>query len=307
MKKAVDVVCTMGTAECLEELRLFLTSLRVFHPHTPVVVGCTASLLDPPRSSSSSSTDASLLRPFLEKDRAITWVPCLDAYGPIDRKRMETEKGVWFPTRHADMMMEKANLMEHAFKLFGDGGADEHPTVAFMDCDVAFLGALPDLPRAAQLALSPHHIRAADELLFGEYNGGYVITSDPHSLFVWRQATMRSRYFDQASLESVAAHYKAKGSDAFVEIPPQHNYGYWRLTQSRGGDMTQEASRFSITGAKGVTQLHYSDQPLRSVHTHFFTERFEGQKNMLLFNSLILKWLRECENADYAAALSAVL
>ncbi|EPY25421.1 hypothetical protein AGDE_02478 [Angomonas deanei] len=220
---------------------------------------------------------------------------------------MEAERGVWYPTRHADMMMEKSNLMEFMLaEQSKSSSTDTPPMVAFLDSDITLLNPLPQIPSRSSVVLSPHYIRKEDELLFGRYNGGFVATSDPSMLFEWRKFTQTSRFFDQASLEAVAEQLDSK---MLYELPPQDNYGFWRFTQNPSGCLEKEAAKFSIElNGENVRTLCYDGVPLRSVHTHFCTAP-EAARDVRLFNNLILGWVAECasespgENGAYKKAL----
>ncbi|CCW62181.1 unnamed protein product [Phytomonas sp. EM1] len=326
--KPIDVVCSMATKECAQELALFLTSLRAFHPTLPLVIGCSSELLKwidggqyDTQGRQGSFTDGSFwdfMKPF-RSDPHIRWVPCLDPYGPmIERHAMERERGVWYPSRHTDFMMEKANLMELAMAtsnlslrrsdssafnsapdLILDGGEEDSPTVAFIDCDVSFLAPLPEIPRDAIVALSPHRIHHLEERLFGVYNGGFVVATHPLVLYQWRKATQTSFYFDQASLQTVAAANRTR----LYELPPEHNYGYWRLFQNPSGDPTREVAKFSIspdhsTMAPRYRSVRYDGKCLGSVHTHFFPQS-PVSKEVLLFNRLLKGWITECVRSEH--------
>ncbi|RNF20343.1 uncharacterized protein Tco025E_03799 [Trypanosoma conorhini] len=280
---AIACVCTMGTPECDDELCLFLRCLRVHHPDLPVVVGCTAAML--------TAGEATRSRAYagFRDDGRIEWIPCLDPYAPIDRGTMERQRGVWYPARHTDFMMEKANLMEHALARRAAHSAE---AVLFLDCDVVLLDELPRLPRGTEVALSPHRISRKDEALFGRYNGGYVAAASPLVLHEWRRATRHSRYFDQASLECVARRF----APALYEVPPQHNYGYWRLFQPRRGDPRQEARKFTTqpVGARGEWALCYEGKPLGSIHTHLLRPADPRTRDVAAFNGLMKKWILRC-------------
>lgn len=280
--KPITAVCTMATRECVAELVLFHRSLRALHPTLPVFLGCTTDV-------QRAVADARTASP-LREDAYVRWVPCLDPYGPvISRKAMERQLGVWYPARHTDFMMEKANLMELALT---SASASVAPAVAFLDCDITLLHALPTLPAAAAVALSPHAIRAADEDAFGAYNGGYVVACTPEVLWEWRRATHSSRFFDQASLEHVADVFERRAQ--LHRLPPQHNYGFWRLLQPRAGSVVDEARRFSI--AEGG--IHYDGAPLCSLHTHFFLP--DPPADVQLFNTLMRRWIARCAGASLA-------
>ncbi|XQJ25090.1 hypothetical protein NXY56_000990 [Leishmania guyanensis] len=296
--KPINAVCTMATRECVAELALFHRALRTFHPTLPLHLGCSSEVRD----AAEAATDATAPLRALRDDAHVRWVPCLDQYGPvISRTEMERQRGVWYPARHTDFMMEKANLMELAMMTT----KASTPTVAFLDCDITLLRELPCVPAAAAVALSPHWIREADEAVFGAFNGGYVVASTPEVLWEWRRATQTSRYFDQASLEHVAAIFERRA--LLHQLPPQHNYGFWRLLQPRCGSVVDEAKRFSIAPAPpsgsgqqpAATVVHYDGAPLCSVHAHFFAPN--PPRDVRLFCAVLRRWLGRCRPACAAA------
>lgn len=297
---AIACVATMATVECADELALFLSSLRIFHPELPVVLGCSSSLLEAVEGWGRDPHGVTPLRRRMteligsraapqEKHR-LHVVPCLDAYGAgINRKSMESAPGVWYPTRHADFMMEKAHLVDHALHL-------GFPNAAFLDCDITLLAPLPTVPSDCCVGLSPHDIDPSLERLFGKYNGGFVFVRDPAVTFLWRTFTRSSRYYDQASLEDVASHLRGTnvgggGVGGVYEFPPQVNYGFWRMFEAprQGGSaetsVLAEVGRFSAGAG-----IHYRGQPLQSVHTHFSMNT--DSRTTPLFNRLIKRWLR---------------
>jgi hypothetical protein len=235
---------TMATIECLDELALFLVSLRTAHPTTPIWVATTRSLLDllfdhnsahehshhrfldvvkqfaEPQARSdlkSFSSQQHLSGGGFVSTAHVHWVPLIhDGYLPISRSAMERTPGVFYRSRHADFMMEKSTVLElalaHAQLLLLRGDDDAvvlgcraaPPLVLFLDCDICTLAPWPRLPRTCAIALSPHGIRSMDEALWGEYNGGVVGVRQAEALFQWRKYTLVSRFHDQSSLEDVA-------------------------------------------------------------------------------------------------------
>lgn len=292
--KVIDCVATMATIECAQELLLFVSSLREHHPSLLIVVGTTTAF---------SNT---VMFKQLSVDRNISWVYCLDQYGSIDRKKMESSKGVWFPTRHADFMMEKANLMQLAFErgLTRTG-------VIFMDCDIVSLSQLSQIPVSCKLAASPHGIARADERLWGKFNGGMLYVSEPHLIFEWKKFTHTSRFFDQASIEDLVD-LVSKSSDSFHEFSRQSNYGYWRMFQApevaaakspllRDGAFN-EVAKFCVEPGKPIT---YESRPLQSIHTHFFLTTTPPE--MRLFNMTMKKWIHASGPLVYSSLRRVLL
>lgn len=93
---SIDAFCTLATVECVDELSLFLVSLRYYHPATPIFVATTTPLLHllassrpigrSTASSSSLSDDHPRARRLQElsrlyqHDKNIHWIPSLDPY-----------------------------------------------------------------------------------------------------------------------------------------------------------------------------------------------------------------------------------
>eukprot|EP00760_Papus_ankaliazontas_P011507 PhM_4_TR14816/c0_g1_i1/m.33758 len=265
----IDAIATMMTPECLDEYLIFHGTLRHHHPDTPLYVATTLPCVE----SGAVPVDAN----------TIYDVSILNGYRNIDRKTMERTPGRRYRTLHEDFMMEKASIMERALK--------SSASCLLVDCDIAFLEPLPRVPMSACLGLSPHHINANDEAMFGRYNGGWVfatIGSDVPN--VWRRATHTSRYFDQAALEDVRTEVAPTAADCF-EFPPQHNFGYWRLLQT--DDVMATLRKFSVSADSDpeCRAIQYDGVPLGSVHTHFAMSAAQNNHTRV-FNSLLVRWMR---------------
>lgn len=262
----IDAFCTMATIECRHELALFFVSLRAHHTDTRVYVACSSELLNwvrQPLEQSSSPLErlvhSSLSIEFSLPQKSI-FVPSLDKHGPIARSTMERRRGVFFPTAHADFMMEKANIMEYALcveqlqaEQSPDGGATHAPLIVFLDCDICTLAPWPAAPASCNLLLSPHSIRRQDEAMWGVFNGGVVGVRQADALFQWRKYTMKSRFHDQASLEDLDEHFTKRrhlaasrgsstaGASEVCYFGDHVNFGFWRMFQ-------QEASPHHTAG-----------------------------------------------------------
>jgi hypothetical protein len=167
-------------------------------------------------------------------------------------------------------MMEKIALLEWVFQ--AEPAAASTGGVLFCDADICFLGPLPQIPSAATVALSPHFIRAMDEARFGRYNGGYLWLRDVTYLTDWREACSRSRYFEQAALEEVAA--AAASANTLYEFPSTENYGWWRLFQGEEkATILKQAwtmHRHKVPNSSGIL---VGGEPLGSIHTHWYESR----------------------------------
>jgi len=275
----ISSIATLATMECAAEYRLFHAALRRHHPELPLIVATT--------------TDLAQTAPL---SPATTYLHMLDKYPkPVCRKTMEATAGRNFRTLHDDFMMEKANVLEEALS--------RHPNCLLIDCDVVMLAPLPDVPShptPPRVGLSPHGIMAQDEALFGKYNGGWVYTDDTALPHRWRHHTRFSRYYDQAALEDVARDYGTKGE--VWEVPPQCNFGYWRLLQS--DNPIKVLQRFSIQRQESQHMIYLDETPLQSVHTHFCMPQLLGDHGRV-FNRLLTTWMQRC-GSTYEHILSLI-
>lgn len=181
----------------------------------------------------------------------------LDKYTGLNRSDMEARGSSKFNSLWTEFMYEKAEVLKWAFASSSTTG------VWFNDADIVHTAPLPAIADGATVALSPHSIRAGDEARYGKYNGGYFWIHDPALLDVWIAAAPKSRFYEQAALEEVAA---AAGS-ALYEFPPHVNFGWWRMYQGSDTPAAIQA-RFGIyRGAAGIG-IRYMDAPLQSIHTH---------------------------------------
>eukprot|EP00759_Apiculatamorpha_spiralis_P057526 PhF_6_TR8688/c0_g1_i2/m.13613 len=257
----IHSVSTMATSECAAEFHLFHDALRHHHPHLPLFVASTSSLQS------------------IGPQHPHTHYECiLDRYGTISRSKMERTPGIRYRTAHEDFMMEKATIMEHAL-----GSCSN---TLFLDCDVVVMDTLPEPPAGATLGVSSHDIRSQDEALFGKYNGGWLFTSDSALPSRWREHVHTSRYYDQAAIEDLVNDYHT----ATWHAPPQCNFGYWRLMQSKNVELTLK--RFSIQH-NNPHMVTYDQKPLQSIHTHLCMPQLLGNHGKI-FNTLLLRWMTRC-------------
>lgn len=235
-------VCTLATKESWKDLQIFLKSLRLFEPTIPVYIVCDTEI-----------------KKLVAGVAGVFARPALDGYGQVSRPHMERTAGKHYKTRWEDFMMEKATVLDWAFT----AGAE---SVFFCDSDICFFGPLPPvLGETTKLAVSPHMIRPADEAKYGRYNAGFVWTSDPAMPAVWRDEATRSRYYDQAALEGVVAHYVPEEVELFGA---QVNYGWWRMYQG-SLPAAQLKGAWSLFRGDGTMGIRVGGKPLLSIHTHF--------------------------------------
>jgi hypothetical protein len=208
----------------------------------------------------------------------------LDKYTGLNRSDMEARPSTRFDSLWTEFMYEKAEAIKFAFT---DKDAAING-VWFNDADIVHCAPLPPVPAGKTIALSPHSIRAGDEARFGKYNGGYFWIQDPSLLDVWIAAAPRSRFYEQAALEDVAA----AASDALYEFPPSVNFGWWRMYQGAEAPAAIQA-KFSINRSERGIGLRYDGVPLQSVHSHM-DDRGAGA------NGVFNRWF-EMQTAKLAA------
>jgi hypothetical protein len=204
----------------------------------------------------------------------------LNEYTGLNRQQMEKIQGTVYKTKWTDFMCEKINAMRWAFTETDPGPEG----VWFLDADICLFGKLPTAPVGCDLALAPHYIRPGDEAKYGRYNGGYLWMRDPRFLDIWAEATHTSRFFEQAALEALAAATKS-----LYEFPIQNNFGWWRVYQSLEAP-NEMSKKFGLNRRGDHLGLTFAEQPLLSVHTHFFDKSDPITEG---FNTFLLQLLEK--------------
>jgi hypothetical protein len=150
------------------------------------------------------------------------------------------------------------------------------------------MGPLPQVPIPKEnpnmIALSPHYIKPQDELRFGRYNAGFLWTNNPHVPEMWRQASFKSRYYDQAALEELETKMPT------YIFPEQTNYGWWRMFQG-SEQHTELQTKWTVfrTDSENHSGIKVNNTHLLSIHTHW-----NEQSDMLtkLFNRFVASKLQ---------------
>ena len=257
-------VCTLATESCWKDLQVFLFTIAQYNKEAPHIFLLCDKFIE------------NKVLPLNKKN--ITVVQKLEKYGKVSRAPLERTPGLIYRTRWEDFMMEKTTIMDIAFSQ----GAT---SVFFTDCDICFMGPLPQVPPNVTLGLSPHYIREQYTQLYGIYNAGFVYTTSKDMPAQWRKAAHSSRYYDQAALEEVATHHTST-----YLFPVQTNYGWWRMYQgTESAQLLQEKWSIFRNGALTTSGLQVEGEPLLSVHTHWH------EKNDLItktFNNYVLNKLK---------------
>ena len=263
-------ICTLATKECAAELALFLRCIRRHHPTVPIHVRTDLT--------TKRNTEDLMLYLTTGKYRVaadnIHFTSGLEAFGDINRKKMEKTPGKLFRTLHEDFMLEKATVLEEALSV--------HKSALFLDCDIAFLQPLSEIKENEENAssskwvtLSPHSIQAEDEALFGKFNGGWLATNDSDLPRRWREYTKSSRYYDQAALERFQ-----EENDVKIDFAPiQSNFGYWRLFQVKHpSEIIEKFKVVKDPKGQGRKLIHYDGKPLQSIHSHLLMPHLCGMQ-----------------------------
>jgi len=267
------IVTTIVTgAGALRDFRTLLFTLEQWYTDPPTVYVYTDSV--------------TIWKNVVYKGQIIRKV-AMDAYKGLNRQQMESIRGTLYPTLFADYTAEKIKAIRWAM-------VDSSSPVWFLDADITLLGPLPSVPNNCDLALSPHMIRPADEAKYGRYNAGFMWIGSEDLLNVWTAAMPRSRFFEQAALEEVAA-----AAENLYEFPIQNNFGWWRLWQST--ETSEKIVReFGLNRMKGGVGITFRGEPLGSVHTHWSEERDLATAQ---FNQFIMRLLKKLSSHKPAAAL----
>ena len=228
----------------VQDFKVFVKTLEVWHPDAQAYI----------------FTDSETKDKLLEVKSRITinLKVCLDAYAGLTRSDMEARESKSYDSLWTEFMYQKAEVLKWAFATSGAKG------IWFNDADIVHAAPLPHIPDGTQIALSQHFIRAGDEARFGKFNGGYFWIADQTLLDVWVGAAGKSRFYEQAALEDVAAAAKA-----LYRFPPQVNFGWWRMYQGAEPPPAIQA-KFSINRTDRSIGLRYDGQPVQSFHSHMF-------------------------------------
>ena len=256
--------------EAFNDFQVFVKTLEVWHPDAALYI-----YTDSPTAAKISGLRC---KPTLHLRTA------MDAYVGLNRAMMEASAGRKYASLFTDYTYEKAEALRWVL-----GGEEAAAGVWFMDADIVHCAPLPSIPTTAEIALSPHMIRAADERMFGKYNAGFFWIKNAALIDVWCAAAPRSRFFEQAPLEEVAA----AAAGALHEFPVQVNFGWWRMYQGIEPPHAIQA-KFGFNRADRSIGLRFQGAPIQSFHSHMF-DRGTGA------NGAFNKWL-DGATAKFAAA-----
>ena len=277
------IIATLATNQSYQDLKIFLTSLSLWY--TPATAPAIYIFTDTITMDKVIADNYSLY---------IVFNTCLDKYSNKNRVEMEAVKRPNGKTLWYDFQMEKLNLIDWVFSADTDTATTDG--VFYLDSDICFFGPLPSIPNYANIALSPHYIKQADEKRFGTYNGGFLWFRDKTAITIWREACPTSRFHEQAALECFDA--TVKTGLLVYNFPMEVNYGWWRMWQSSTPPhVLQNEWKSNESG------IFIGDRPLQSVHTHFYNPTDNATK---AFNDFVINKLKDVSTLSAKILLSVL-
>tara|TARA_B110000008_G_scaffold279748_1_gene328373 strand:+ start:3447 stop:5072 length:1626 start_codon:yes stop_codon:yes gene_type:complete len=232
--------CTICTSQCKQELVGFLLSLSIHHKNATVYIMC----------DSKTKSEIDKLSPKILLD--IKWTISLDKYSNMNRAQMETIN-VW-----GTFLKSKADIMIKALTFEKD--------VLFIDSDTIILDKL-EVDNSKDVGLSPQFIKQVNVDETGYYNAGLLWTNKKSVCEYWKEITIDNH-------ECPEQIHMNKFCDKFqyFEFGENYNLQTWRFIVGKE-DGQQIASYLNVD--KSLGKLMYKDKPLKFIHTHFNSQRFQ--------------------------------
>jgi hypothetical protein len=269
-------IAVMGNEKAYQDLCIFLETLALWNQTLPpIYCFCTKSL------------QIRLQTEMAHYKGMIHYRQELEPYVALNRETMEqmpSQQGL--SNFFHDFTIEKCELMKWALESVPE--SEKERGVLFCDADIAWFGPLVQIPKGKTLALSPHMIRKRDEAKFGEFNAGFLWTNQLTLPDEWREASMRSRFFEQAALEELADLTLEKHLYRFDETV---NYGWWRMFQS-DISIASKQSEWTFQSNQSPSGICINGKPLVCIHTHFKTTDFITRT----FNTFVKRFLTQGNN-----------
>ena len=269
-------IAVMGNEKAYHDFSIFLETLQLWNQTLPpIYCFCTKSL------------QTKLQTEMAHYKGIIHYRQELEPYVALNRETMEqmpSQQGL--SNFFHDFTIEKCSLMKWALEDLPE--SEKERGVLFCDADIAWFGPLVQIPQGKTLALSPHMIRKRDEAIFGEFNAGFLWTNQMSIPEEWREASMRSRFFEQAALEELADLTLEKHLYRFDETV---NYGWWRMFQS-DTSIGIKQSEWTFQSNRSPSGICINGKPLVCIHTHFKTTDFITRT----FNTFVKRFLTQGNN-----------
>lgn len=245
---------TMSTKSCSHELMGFLYSLSLYHTNSNIYIMCD--------SETKKNYDSISIKPKLN----IKWFIELNKYSNYNRQEME-DLNIW-----NEFQMTKANIIKKALKFEKD--------VLFLDSDIIITDIINDIDKTKKLGVCPGFIKQDIVDKVGYYNGGILWTSCQKLPDKWIKYSIKSRYFDQASIEDLKKDYE---NESF-EFDENYNMQFWRLVDNVSiHNYDVMVKKFTVNN----NQIFFNSKPLKFIHTHFKNSIEKANQPNLLFIKLL--------------------
>lgn len=255
--------CTFATNNVKYDFTLFLQSLAYIHPGANLVV-----FVD-------QEINNLIHDKFKNINLKLDIIVNLNKYSSKTRLEMEN-LGIW-----TDFQMVKADLIEYSLNKFCDS--------LYLDSDIFIINKIDiTISNDCDLILSPHYIKSSSTDAYGYYNGGVVWTNNKLFPKKWREFTLKSRFYDQASLEDCDKVFKT------CYMGENYNFSWWRLRVSN-----ENSDIISSYVSHDEENIYYKKMPLIFVHTHFNNNHIMH----IDFNNLIKSTLEKVKTKSYLFTL----
>lgn len=247
--------CTMCTINCGQELVGFLLSLSLHHPNSNVYVICDTKTKD--------KIDNMTPQPKLN----IKWFIELDEFTNLNRFNME--KNHVF----GKFLSYKMKCLKYAIKECGDS--------MFIDSDTIILDKL-EYKNNYEVGLSPQFIKNKYINESGYYNAGLLWTNNIKVCNYW-ESIINHKHSCAEQINMI----NLKKFNYF-EFGDNYNLQTWRFLL--GLEPTEKIASYVNVKNK---QLFYKDKPLKFIHTHFNSQRFQQINNFFIKKMMEAKLYKE--------------
>ena len=253
---------TICTKNCKQELIGLLLSLSIHHPNSNIYVMCD--------SETKQNYENMSFKPKLN----IIWFETLNKYSNFNRAEMET-LNIW-----SEFQMVKSLILDEALKIEQD--------CLFLDSDIIVTDKLENIDHSKELGVCPGFINKETYEKYGYYNGGMLWVKNKEIPKQWREYTINSRYYDQASIEDLYEYYN-KDNKVFI-FEDNYNLQTWRFIV--GEESGQKVASYLRPDPK-ENMIYYKNKPLKFIHTHFNQSQFENLNNFLIQKMMEAKMYKE--------------
>ena len=247
MSKTPSSFCTICTKTCKQELIGFLLSLSLHHPDAPCFVIC------------DSFTQKYILETCTPKIKLnITWYIELDSFSEFNRAQMEKRK------IFGKFLAFKMKVMKYALQ--------DYPDTMFVDSDTIILDSL-EYKEGFEVGLSPQFVNNKIVKESGYYNAGLLWTNSIEVCNFWESIINHTH--SCAEQINMIKLQKFK----YFEFGDHYNLQTWRFIL--GVEPTNKITSY-IQAKPALQKVYYKDKPLKFIHTHFNSARFQKINNLFI-------------------------